>query len=527
VNEGGAALLGRQEPTYLWVPDYTETYGQEVIDLAAAAALFLDPWQQLMVNYACALDPVGAWLCFEIAIVVSRQNGKGSILEALELAWLFLFGDRLIIHSAHLFETSREHFLRMQALITNHDDFRRRVRRMREGRGSEEIELIGGARLKFMTRKGGAGRGFTGDKVVLDEAMYLDRLMMAASLPTLATRPNPQVVYTGSAGMKHSTQLGYVRKRGLAGDDPALMYAEWAADPWVPEHLDAQTGQIVPARGDPPDDPQTWAKVNPGYGIRISEAYMHKEMRTLGGAFSPEFGTERLGIGDWPEDEEAWEVIDKESWEDACDPSSQIPEGGRVAFGLYVHPQQQMGTISVCGRRHDGRLHIEVTDRHRGTAWMLARTKELVEKWKPCAVVVLKSSPAASLLTDLKKAKVRVQSPSEIEYAQTCERMRLGVRERDSVRHLGQPSLTSSVGGAQKREGSEGGWRWNPDAATDVAPVSSATQAMWGLERFGDGGDAWVSSGDSFAEDLVPEGAVTDRGAAGFASVMRASRGRQ
>jgi hypothetical protein len=519
---GDQQLLGSQEPTYLWMPEYHETYGQEVIDLAAAAGLVLDPWQQLMVNYACALDPVGAWLCFEIAIVLSRQNGKGGVLEALELAWLFLFGDRLIIHSAHLFETSREHFLRMQALIRDHDDFRRRVRRMREGRGSEEIELIGGARLKFMTRKGGAGRGFTGDKVVLDEAMYLDRTMMAASLPTLATRLNPQVVYTGSAGMRHSTQLGYVRNRGYARDDPALMYAEWSAQEAVWDERGERIGWRI--AGDRAA-PQTWARVNPGFGIRISEAYIRKEMRTLGGPDSAEFGTERLGIGDWPEDEEAWEVIDKESWVDARDPDSQIPPGKALALGLYYNPQRDLGTIGVCGWRADGRLHIETAHRHRGWAWMTPKVVEMIGEHRPCAVVVLRTSAAAAVIEDLVNAKVAVQSPSEIEYAQTCERLRVGVKEKDSVRHLDQASLNASVGGAQKRAGSEGGWRFSPDVAADVGPVASVTEAMWGLERFGNSGKAWVHSSSDLTKAHEPEPAVTGRGSAGFASAIRAARG--
>ena len=46
----------------------------------------------------------------EVALIVSRQNGKGSILEALELAALFLDDfippRGLILHSAHEFKTA-------------------------------------------------------------------------------------------------------------------------------------------------------------------------------------------------------------------------------------------------------------------------------------------------------------------------------------------------------------------------------------------------------------------------------------
>jgi hypothetical protein len=59
----------------------------------------------------------GKWSAFEVGLVVSRQNGKGGILEARELLGLFELGERLIVHSAHQFDTSMEAFLRMEQLL--------------------------------------------------------------------------------------------------------------------------------------------------------------------------------------------------------------------------------------------------------------------------------------------------------------------------------------------------------------------------------------------------------------------------
>ena len=471
-------LLGRQEPTFLWVPPHEDSLGDVVIDQAAGAGLVLDPWQQLLVRNACTVDAADMWSCFEIGIVVSRQNGKGAVLAALELAWLFTFKDEWIIHSAHLFETSRLHFLKMQALITNSDHFRRRVKRMREGRGSEEIELITGQHLKFMTRKGGAGRGFTGNKVVLDEAMYLDADMMAAALPTLSAVENAQVIYTGSAGMRHSTQLGLVRRRGYAGNEPALMYAEWAAEKAV---YDAQ-GDIV--SGDDPASPETWARTNPGYGIRLFETKTRNEMRAFGGPRSRAFEQERLGIGDWPVDEETWEVIGKDVWDARADLGSQIPDDAPIALAIEADEDRSMGTIAVWGARADGLQHMEIIDRHRGTGWIVDRAAELKERHDIRAVAVLKASTAASVITALTNAGFRVVSPSEGEYAQACGQFFEAVTEFDSVRHIGQASLNSAMGSARKRTNAEGGWRWSRDGGVDAAPLVGVTIAKWAFENF-------------------------------------------
>jgi hypothetical protein len=52
---------------------------------------------------------------------VPRQNGKGEVLMARELFGLFELGERLIIHTAHEFKTSAEHFHRLEAVVRDCD----------------------------------------------------------------------------------------------------------------------------------------------------------------------------------------------------------------------------------------------------------------------------------------------------------------------------------------------------------------------------------------------------------------------
>jgi len=264
-----ALLVGSQDPTHLWHTPYEFTQGERAIELYEAAAGPLDLWQKHALRIAMATDPLGVWLAFEFALILSRQNGKGQVLIALELAWLLIFHDRLIIHTAHLFETCREHFLKIQAIIENNRWIEKRIETIREGRGSEEIVIKAGrnkageiiypqARLKFMTRKGGAARGFTGSKLVCDEAMYLDATMMAAGVPTMATRRDAQIIYAASAGLPVSTQLALVRRRGLR-KEKRLALMMWEAERAVYD----ERGRLI--AGDDPADPRTHAKVNPAY----------------------------------------------------------------------------------------------------------------------------------------------------------------------------------------------------------------------------------------------------------------------
>jgi len=299
------ALLGDQRPRLSSVPPADWSEGRNAVDLAALAGLELDPWQAHVLE--AGLGRRGdRWAAFEVALIVARQNGKGAVLEALELAALFLFDDvRLILHSAHEFKTAAEAFLRIRHLIADRPQFARRVERIRTAAGAEAIELKDGKRLRFVARSSGSGRGFSSDLVILDEAYQLGDREMAALLPTLSARPDPKVWYTSTAGGPESVQLGRVRERGLTGADPSLAFLEWSADD-----------------GDDPAALLTWVRANPGLGIRITDAYIAREMAALG---PDAFARERLSIGDYPTgDAGSWGVINEDAWASAASQGARM-----------------------------------------------------------------------------------------------------------------------------------------------------------------------------------------------------------
>src|SRR6185312_7842451 len=132
-------LLGDQRPRLWSSPPAVSSEGERVVALAREAGLFLDDWQAWVLEKSLARREDGRWAAFEVCPIVSRQNGKGSILEALELGALFLkdFGVDLILHSAHEFKTAAEAFRRICSLIQETPMFERRVARIRTGAGTE------------------------------------------------------------------------------------------------------------------------------------------------------------------------------------------------------------------------------------------------------------------------------------------------------------------------------------------------------------------------------------------------------
>jgi len=446
---------GAQRPRVSSVPEAVSSSGVEAIELAASVGLHLDPWQQLVLKGGCGERADGKWSAFEVAVISPRQNGKNGILEARELAGLFLFGEQLILHSAHEFKTAQEAFRRIHFLVDNSDELRKRVARVRTSHGEEGIELKGGARLRFVARTGaGSGRGFSADCTILDESFALSASAMGALLPTLSARPNPQVWYTSSAGKRDSTQLMVVRDRGRSGGDPALAYFEWSAQPDVAV-----------------DDREAWAQANPALGIRIEPDFIERELAALP---LGEFRRERLGVWDDEASGADW-VIPMDAWQACSDPRSEIEDP--VVFAPDVSFDRAWASISAAGARSDGLHGVEVVDYRRGTAWVAPRLAELVQNHGALAIGVDPGGPCGSLIPELEQLGVPLLLMSARDIAQGCGAFYDAVVE-GRVRHREQPELTAAVSAARKRPLGDA-WAWaRKDSVSEITTLISATVAL-------------------------------------------------
>ena len=465
------------QPRVCSYPPYVYSSGDDAIDLADLAGLRLDPWQQLVLRHSLGERRDGNWSAFQVAVIVARQNGKGAILEARELAGLFLFDEKLILHSAHEYRTAMEAFLRVRALIDNCDDLRRKVKRIISANGEEGIELLNGNRLRFISRSKGAGRGFSADTLIWDEAYALTEEQVEAQMPVLSARPNGQIWYTSSPPLDAVTgaQLFRVRRRAMS-EPGSLAYFDWGAE-----------GCLDNLHGVDLDDRALWRASNPAYGYRITEEAIERER---GAMSDPGFARERLSI--WPPDlTTGFRVIPEGDWQAAFDPKSQI-HGGR-AFGISASWDRGTASIGAAGKRKDGLLHVELVDARPGTGWVVDRMVRLKEKWRPCAVVVDPGGPAGSLIPQLEAAGVEVTTVGLGDVARAYGLMFDGVSGRPyeddagelvnprNVRHIGQPELTAAVAGATNRTVGDG-HAWDLKGATvNLTPLVCTTNALWGF----------------------------------------------
>jgi hypothetical protein len=497
-----AVLIGSQTPRISSVPDYVSSSGQEAYELAESAGLLLDPWQRLCLEYSLGERPNGRWSAFEVGLIVPRQNGKGSVLEARELFGLFLGGEKLIIHTSHLFSTSLEHFRRLKGLIENTPDLQRQMKPGQSGgfstpTGSAMIELRNGARLIFKARTKGSGRGLSGDLVVLDEAYELDEFQTEALMPTLLARPNPQLWYTSSPVLDTETgvPLTTMRKRGMKGTDPTLCYLEWSAAAEGAEQIQRAL-----------DDPQARAQANPALGMPRPNAPTAEKLDGLRQSMSNAgFAREILCI--WPVAAGAdWQVVSEADWLASTDDESTALDP--VSFAIYVRPDRESTCIAAAGQRADGDLHMTIIELGPRTGWVPARAVELVRRWKPCRLVIDRSGAGASMIIEvdeaLKKAKLDLRvTPMNTPEAGAAYGMvydaltRTGDVPAWRLWHRSDQRLDDAMKCAVTRSLGREGTTWDVIMADgNLAPVATATQAVWGfVTRPPEPVGAWIMRG--------------------------------
>lgn len=453
-------LIGSQVPRIEVGPEVTTGSGLEAVELAAAYGLNLDPWQQHLLINSLGENQDGTWLTPTVAWCVPRQNGKTAVLEAVCLASLLLFEEEMTLFSSHLVPVSLEMFSNLKAYFANYDDLRRKATVVnRNGYEEINVNLPGGkkARLKFVARMRNTGRGLPVDRLIMDEAQELTAETMASLQPTMSSRPNPQIIMTGTApgAAARSETFGKVRADALSGHSKDLYYAEWSAE--------ADTDL---------DDKAGWLQANPALGKRLSDRAISAERSSLS---DDAFAQERLGI--WGHSQMRQVIPDdmwaERGWEEI------IADDAEIAIGIDVSPDRTATSIVLCAM-HKGKYHLEVVKQGVGVAWVPEFVSGLYHRRNVRAVVIDTKGPAGSTIEQLKSMEVPVTQLNMNTMVHACG-LFYDLTISDEIRHFRQNELTNAVSGARKRKLLDA-WAWHRQSVnTDITPLVAATEALYGM----------------------------------------------
>lgn len=505
-------------------PVYGRSLGPAAVELGRRAGMVADQWQADALEILCGLREDGKWACFEYAEWVSRQCGKGTILELRALLGFLVLGEKLIVWSAHQYKTANRAFLRVKTLI-------RRLGTQPNPKNPDLWEISGvgpepilvkfnnshtepgltrldtEAQIVFVARSSGSARGFTADLQIIDETFAYTMDQHAALLMTLSAVPNPQLIYTSSPPLSGDTgEMMYLLR--LRGDPTAPRTAEdppWEQDPGL-GYRDWGAGSDLAryaADGIDLDDEALWRATNPAMPHRITVERTRTERRSIG---PTEFARERCGI--WPPlSKAATHLLDPKAWEAMADAPSR--RHGDVVLMVDITPLQDHASIGLFGLREDGYEHVQLVDYRADATWVLARMVELHETLNPLCWVIDDKNGAAALLQDLSEAEYRrdgqvktgIKVPDDPDKPHRGDILLLDAGDAAKsvaafinafkagvLRHLGQSPLDDAVRNVKARTiGDQGQIGWARRASEiDIGPINSVTGARYGFYAWKD-----------------------------------------
>lgn len=471
-------------------PSYISSAGGEVIDLMADLGRPLDPWQAWVIerglgqkrdeetgDLVMAASQCGCW--------VPRQNGKGDIIMALEIGWLFLFGVPLIGHSAHLYATAAEGFVRIRNLIEDNDHILgSAIKHIWSTNGKQGIELTAKynrARLLFAAREGGQGLGFSFPKLIMDEAQALTGDLIQTLLPTQSAMDDPQVWFFGTPPRSDSAWIYTVKEAGEACS-PNLAWFDYGID-----YIDPMTAEFSAVVG----TPETNRATNPSMGVRrpnktgVREKAASGELSTLG--VTMRFAMERNGM--WlPKARTAGDnSIDPSVWRALAASRPEIP--GNIAVAFHVNARRTHGTIMWAGRI-EGKWRIGIADHKPGTAWILGRLAELKAKYAPVAFTV--DARSETTIKELKGIGIKLPKdpdrpkrgdlilPTMTDVA-TAFGMLVDAANNSTIHHHNEPPLNSAVSVPPRPL--SGGSTFDHKQGVEVGPSTGGGLAMWAFRE--------------------------------------------
>jgi len=467
-STAATARVGAQRPTHLLTPEgrFDFSDGDDAIALASALGLELFDWQRWLVRWILAVDDQGYPACRQVILEVPRQNGKGAVLEAIELYWLIVADVPIVIHTAHEQDTSAGHQDRLDSLISE-PDITLPLLKSYKSNGKERIRnLDKRLLLQFRTRTKATKRGASPQRVVLDESQELQSAHLAALVPAMAAQsmnPDklPQLIYAGSAPLEHSRYMHELHERLERQRPPRTLVARWACTP-----------------DDDITDRDNWYRVNPSLGLLISEEYVHETEYLV---MDPEdFAAERLGVAkgggrgaDGP--------ISSARWADLADGES-MASNESLSLGMDAPLDRRSVCFSVAGRRSDGLRHgairYWVPQHDLGRVAEIAKT--LADGHK-VPIFLPPRSPALAWRDDLERAGVDVREVKTAEFIEAQQTIEQAVAE-GVFRHRGQPEMVRAVEGLAARvAGDTSPWS-RRSSSSNVAPLFGLAAAVAGSQ---------------------------------------------
>ena len=495
--------------------------GFSVIEFAAVIGIDLFPWQRWLLIHMLELLQDGTLRFGTVVVLVARQNGKSALSQVLAL-WIMMALDwPVVLGTAQDIDTAEKVWSGAVDLLESDEELAPLIRKVNKTNGKKSLILeafdedgLGGNEYRVKSANRRAGRGFSGNLILLDELReHQNWFAWAAITHTTMAQLLKLIVCLSNAGDATSVVLAYFRKAahralgdpdGICEADDALLAPTEAdlGDDFEDDFIDEVLDEIDPAEhlgffewSAPPGmdrrNRDGWAQANPSMG------HIPPLERNIAQALAePEwvFRTEVLcqwpdGAVDGPFLPGSWEKGRNTPVEDEHGrkvPAAKDRLVGKTWACVDTAFSRSMTYIALCGLRADGVHQVEIRAARSGQEWV---KDWLLERADTIHSVTGQSrgAPVSKLMKDLAAdrefaARIPVVDWQGGDLAGATDEAWYAVKDA-KVRHNPQPTLDIAATASATKDWGDQKVIDRKASPVDAAPLVAFVGALWLARR--------------------------------------------
>ncbi|MBT1630443.1 hypothetical protein [Curtobacterium flaccumfaciens] len=480
------------------------SWGFSVVEFASEVlSITLMPWQKALLLRALERREDGSLRFATVIGEVARQSGKSKISQILSLWGMLVRGWPLVLGTAQDLSTAEEVWEGAVAILLDDEELAPLVDKVMRVNGQKSLKLKNGSRYLVKAANRSAGRGLSGQLIVMDELREQRNWNAYSAISKIRQAQSESLVIgISNAGDISSVVLKHLREMahaalgdpdGIVGDKPPAD-AEAAGDDELFE--DDDTLAIFEWSAVPKcdiRDRDAWAAANPALGWRIKERTIAADART-----DPEWVFRTEVLCQWPDGAlmgpfppGAWETGQNVPGE-RVDGSKFVQDDDKIvgAFDVCIDQSsdRSMYSITAVGKRRDGKDQAELIAYRSGNEWI----KDFLTSDERCAGRVrritgqTRGAPVSSFMAALLEAYEAPTDPFRIETVPwlgadllIAHQLLYDAVSDGSVRHNMQPQLDVAAGTAATKQ-LTGGFVIDRDSSpADAAPLVAMCGALW------------------------------------------------
>lgn len=465
-------------------------FSEEILDLE------LMPWQRWFLKAALELHPTEVddagqplFRFRKVFLLMGRQNGKSTVMQALTLWRMFVDRCTLVIGTAQDLEIAESLLRECYELAEDVDELKSEMGPLMRGSGKMAFRLKTGETYKVKAASRRGGRGLSGELVLLDELReHQSWDAWGAVTKTTNAKDRAQIYGVSNAGDASSLVLRHFRMKAHERlGDPDGLNADPGADDLSEDEVEELGAEVDDSLGwfewsAPVDcdrwDRPGWAQANPALGHRVRESTLASDA-----ANDPEwiFRTEVLcqwsdGTLAGPFPPGAWEAG---RWDPLAGAPPQIV--GNVVAGIAMSADRIKTYVAFAGRQESGRLQVEIVAERAGSEW--------VGDWLRERAGILdavtgqtRGAPVSALMGDLRSSLdgiVPVVDWAAGDLPGGTGKFYDTIRNNE-LDHNPWPSLDLAAATAVPRMLDGAAFMWDAKRSpVDIAALQAATAAVW------------------------------------------------